>query len=84
MKTSSAPCFSAEPFPFRDIYGHLKRIIEAFGPQRCMWGADFTRLTSTYPECLEHFKSGLDFLSESDKEWILGRSTAEILGWPES
>jgi L-fuconolactonase len=83
VKTSSAPCFSADPFPYPDIYPFLKQIIETFGPQRCMWGADFTRLTSTYPECLEHFKSGLDFLSEDDKEWILGKSTAEILNWPE-
>lgn len=84
VKTSSAPCFSAEPYPYADIYPYLRQIIETFGPQRCMWGADFTRLTSTYPECLEHFKSGLDFLNEEDKEWILGKAAAEILSWPES
>jgi predicted TIM-barrel fold metal-dependent hydrolase len=84
VKTSSAPCFSADPYPYADIYPYLKQIIETFGPQRCLWGADFTRLTSTYPECLEHFKTGLDFLSEEDKEWILGKAAAEVLGWPES
>jgi predicted TIM-barrel fold metal-dependent hydrolase len=84
VKTSSAPCFSSEPYPFRDIYPPLRRIYQAFGAQRLLWGADLTRLTSTYDECLNHFQEGLDFLSEADKEWVLGRSLAEILNWPES
>lgn len=83
VKVSSAPCFSNEPYPFADIYPYMRRIYDAFGPQRLMWGADFSRLTSTYSECLEHFRSGLDFLSDKDKEWILGRTLAEALGWPE-
>ena len=84
VKTSSAPCFSQEPYPFRDIEPHLRRIYDAFGPRRMLWGADLTRLTSTYEECLKHFQEGLDFLSEDDKEWVLGRSLAEILRWPEA
>jgi predicted TIM-barrel fold metal-dependent hydrolase len=84
VKTSSAPCFSQEPNPFRDIYPHLHRIYDAFGPHRMLWGADLTRLTSTYEDCLRHFQEGLDFLTEGDKEWILGRSLAEVLNWPET
>jgi predicted TIM-barrel fold metal-dependent hydrolase len=84
VKTSSAPCFSNERYPFRDIYPHLRRIYDAFGPRRMMWGADLTRLTSTYQECLDHFRFGLDFLSGEDREWVLGRSLAEILRWPET
>jgi len=83
VKVSSAPCFSNQPYPFADIQPYMRRIYDAFGPQRLMWGADFSRLTSTYPECLEHFRSGLDFLSSDDKEWILGRTLAETLRWPE-
>jgi predicted TIM-barrel fold metal-dependent hydrolase len=84
VKTSSAPCFSAAPYPYRDIYPFLRRIYDAFGPQRMLWGADFTRLTSTYPECLRHFQEGLDFLSAEDKEWVLGKTAAIVLGWPEA
>jgi hypothetical protein len=57
---------------------------EAFGSHRMLWGADRTRLTSTYEECLRHFQEGLDFLSEADKEWVLGKTAASILGWPEA
>ena len=84
VKTSSVPCFSAEPYPFVDIYPYLKRIYEAFGPRRMLWGADFTRLTSTYPECLRHFQEGLDFLTAEDKEWVLGKTAAHVLNWPET
>jgi predicted TIM-barrel fold metal-dependent hydrolase len=83
VKTSSAPCFSSEPYPFADIYPYLKRIYEAFGAQRLMWGADRTRLASTYEECLRHFQEGLDFLSAADREWVLGKTAATVLGWPE-
>jgi predicted TIM-barrel fold metal-dependent hydrolase len=83
VKVTSAPSISAEPYPFRDIYPHLKRIYEAFGARRLMWGADITRLIGTYPDCLRHFQEGLDFLSEADKEWILGKTVATALNWPE-
>jgi L-fuconolactonase len=83
VKVSSAPCFSNEPYPFADIAGYMRRIYDAFGARRLLWGADFSRLTSTYPECLEHFRSGLDFLSGDDRRWVLGASLAEALRWPE-
>jgi L-fuconolactonase len=84
VKVSSAPCFSNQPYPFADIAGYLRRIYDAFGPRRLLWGADYSRLTSTYSECVEHFRSGLDFLSEEDSRWILGASLAEALSWPDA
>ena len=84
VKTSSAPCFSKDPYPYRDIYPMLKAIYDAFGSHRMLWGADYTRLTSTYEECLRHFQQGLDFLTAEDKEWALGKSAATILNWPEN
>ena len=81
---SSAPCFSNEPYPFRDLHQFLRRIYDAYGPRRMLWGADRSRLTSTYQECLDLFQKGLDFLTEEDKEWILGKTLAEALHWPEA
>jgi predicted TIM-barrel fold metal-dependent hydrolase len=84
VMVSSAPCFSNERYPFRDLHPFLRRIYDVFGPRRMMWGADRSRLTSTYRECLDLFQDGLDFLSAEDKEWILGKSLAEALNWPEA
>ncbi|PYU24479.1 MAG: hypothetical protein DMG32_13870 [Acidobacteria bacterium] len=67
---SSAPCYSS-----------FKRIFDAYG---MIWGADVTRLTYSYTDCLDHVRRSLDFLSLDDKEWILGKTLAEALNWPEA
>lgn len=83
VMTSCAPTHSAEAFPYGDIEVFIKKIYDTFGPRRMFWGADITRLTSTYRECLEHMRS-LPFLSSDDKEWILGKSLEQVYGWPAS
>jgi predicted TIM-barrel fold metal-dependent hydrolase len=84
VMVSSAPCFSRESYPFRDLHPFLKRIYDVFGPRRMLWGADLSRLTSTYGECLDLFQQALDFLSAEDKEWILGKALSQVLNWPET
>ena len=83
LKVTSAPCYSDEPYPFRDIHDHLKLIYDSFGPQRLLWGSDLTRLRGTYRECVLLFQEALPFLSAEDKEWIMGKALAEHLNWPE-
>jgi len=83
VMVSSAPCFSNEPYPFWDLHPYLRRIYDVYGPRRMLWGADLSRLSSSYTECLDLFRHALDFLSADDKEWILGRAVAEALNWPE-
>ena len=83
VKLSSAPTYSFEPYPWRDMTEHLKRCFDAFGPQRCYWGTDITNaLTkSTYRQRITHFTEELDFLSNEDKEWVMGRAILKRLGW---
>jgi predicted TIM-barrel fold metal-dependent hydrolase len=83
VKVSSVPDSSAEPYPFPDLYAGLKRIYDAFGARRMLWGSDLSGLSVTYRECLDHFRKGLDFLSADDKDWILGKSLATMYRWPE-
>jgi predicted TIM-barrel fold metal-dependent hydrolase len=84
VKVSSAPNYSSEPYPYRDIHPHLRRIYDSFGPRRMMWGSDVTRLRGSYRDCVQLFKEALPFLSDADREWILGKSLAETLHWPET
>jgi predicted TIM-barrel fold metal-dependent hydrolase len=81
---SSAPCYSDEPYPFRDVAPFIRRIFDAYGPRRLFWGADITRLRCSYRECLDQFRRSLDFLAAGDREWILGKAFAEVLAWPEA
>lgn len=83
VKMSAAPCYSSQPYPFTNIAPYLRRIYDAFGPRRCMWGSDFTRLPCTYQECVDHFRIALDFLAPDDREWVMGKTAARVLRWPE-
>lgn len=81
VKVSSLPCFSTEPYPFRNLHSPIKAIYDTFGPRRMMWGSDYTRLTCPYDENIRLFTEALDFLSSEDKEWIMGRAMATALDW---
>jgi len=83
VKVSALPCFSTEPYPFRNLREPLRRVIAAFGPQRAFWGSDITRVPAScsYRQTVTHVTEELDFLSADDLEWIMGRGLAECLGW---
>jgi predicted TIM-barrel fold metal-dependent hydrolase len=83
VKLSAAPNYSREPYPFRDLTPHLKRLFEAYGRERCYWGSDMTNGfdKATYPQRIAHFTETLDFLSESDKDWVMGKGLLERLRW---
>jgi predicted TIM-barrel fold metal-dependent hydrolase len=83
VKLSSSPTYSFEPYPFRDMTVHLKRCFDAYGPQRCYWGTDLTNAfaKSTYRQRVTQFTEELDFLSEEDKDWVMGRAILARLGW---
>jgi hypothetical protein len=50
-----------------------------------LWEADITQLTkNNYAECLRLWQEGLPFLSAEDREWILSRTAAQVLKWPQS
>lgn len=83
VKMSSAPNYSLEPYPFKDMDAPLKRCFDAFGPRRCHWGTDLTNSwpKATYKQRVEHFTKELSFLSEEDKDWVMGKSLLEKLKW---
>lgn len=84
VKVSAMPCFSSEPYPFRNLHEPLKRVIAGFGVQRSFWGSDFSRLPEncTYRQAVTMFTEELAFLKGQDLEWVMGRGLATLLGWP--
>jgi predicted TIM-barrel fold metal-dependent hydrolase len=83
VKLSGALGNSLEPYPFRDMTAHVKRLFDAYGPERCYWGTDMTNtFTKASPrQRVTHFTEELTFLSESDKDWIMGRAILARLKW---
>lgn len=43
VKLCGAMSLSAEPYPFADIWPHLRRLIDAFGTDRIAWASDIQR-----------------------------------------
>jgi len=82
VKVSALPSYIDEPYPFPTLHPLIHRVVDAFGPQRSFWGTDLSHLTCPYKQCLTLFTEELKFLSESDKEWIMGRGIAEWINWP--
>jgi predicted TIM-barrel fold metal-dependent hydrolase len=83
VKFSGAVGNSLEPYPFRDMTVHVKRLFDAYGPQRCHWGTDITNslVKASYLQRVNHFTEELSFLSESDKDWVMGRAILARLKW---
>lgn len=67
VKATGLPALSHEAFPYPDLHEQLRRVLDAFGPSRVLWGTDWTRV-----------QSFLDY--REGVEWILdaGLSTAEL------
>lgn len=83
IKWGHAPRLSRQRFPYRDLISQLMRVIDAFGVNRLMWASDYTVTVDhhTYAESLFCLRCA-DQLSESDKEWLLGKTAREVLRWP--
>ena len=82
VKASCLPCYVDEPYPFPTLHPQIRRVVDAFGPQRIFWGTDLSQSPCSYRQNLTLFTEELRFLSASDKEWIMGRALSEWLRWP--
>jgi L-fuconolactonase len=82
VKASCLPCYVDEAYPFPTLHPQIRRVVEAFGPERVFWGTDLSQLPCPYRQAVTLFTEELDFLSTWDKEWIMGRAIAQWLNWP--
>ena len=85
IKISGAGTLSHEPFPYPDIWEPLRRIFDAFGFERCMWGTDWTRAVKllTFEQGVEAFRV-TDQLSDSERSTLMGGTLAKIYNWSPS
>lgn len=52
VKASALPSMANDGYPYRSVHEAVRRIVDAFGPDRVFWGSDFTRLPGTYAEAV--------------------------------
>ena len=81
IKATGAPSYSSEPYPYRNIHPYLRQIYDAFGPERMFWGTDITRMPCSWRQCVTMFTEELPWLTERDKDLIMGRAVCTWLDW---
>jgi predicted TIM-barrel fold metal-dependent hydrolase len=83
IKMSNLVNSSLDPYPFSDLNDHLRRVFDAYGPRRCYWGTDMTAgfARASWRQRIAHFTEELKFMSEADKDWVMGRSILARLNW---
>jgi len=59
----------------------FRQMFDAFGPQRCFWGTDITRMPCSYRQCVTMFTEELPWLQGRDKELVMGQAVCDWLGW---
>ena len=69
-------------YPWPDLHEFQKLTLEAYGPQRLMWGSNFPMQmpNPTYRQRLDAVKIELPGLTDDDREWILGRTARTLWG----
>jgi L-fuconolactonase len=81
-KVSALPCYADDKtYPFTSLHPHIRRVFDAFGPQRTFWGTDWSRLPCSYRQGVTMFTEELPWLRGQDLEWVMGRGVCEWLGW---
>jgi predicted TIM-barrel fold metal-dependent hydrolase len=81
VKLSGAPSYSSEAYPYKNIHGYLRQIIETFGSDRCFWGTDITRMPCSYRQCVTMFTEEMPWLKGRDLELVMGKAVVDWLGW---
>ncbi len=82
VKISHTWSLSKQPYPWADTHDQVKRLYDAFGPRRLMWGTDWPmhERHATYSQTLSVVRDEMKFLNADDKSWILGRTVERV--WP--
>jgi len=82
IKISGACTLSKQPYPFPDIWDPLKRIFDAWGFERCLWGTDWTRafVVVNYENAVKPFLE-TKTLSDSERAMLMGGACAKAYGW---
>ena len=67
--------------PYLDLAPMIRRLLDAFTPDRCMWAIDApyqTQGDNTYQASIELIRDKLDFLSAGDKEKLLMKTALGV------
>jgi predicted TIM-barrel fold metal-dependent hydrolase len=74
----------SQKHPYQDTFSWVKRVYEAFGPDRLLWGTGFPGATRaeagrpTLTQELALIRTEIPFFTPEDREKILGQNAAKL------
>lgn len=77
----------SKKYPYKDTHGLVKKVYDAFGPDRLLWGTGFpgaTRAQADRPRLeqeLDLIRKELPFLTDGDRAKILGKNAGDVWGF---
>jgi len=82
VKISHTWSISRQPYPWLDAQEYVKRLHQAYGPQRLMWATDWPIVegNSTYARALSVVRDEMKFLNADDLSWMLSKTIERV--WP--
>jgi len=81
VKVSAFYALGSKKSPYLDLADMLRRVYDAYGAQRLMWGSDSPfqeENGNTYAGSIELVRNRLNFLTEDDKSWMLRKTAEEV------
>jgi predicted TIM-barrel fold metal-dependent hydrolase len=79
VKVSAFSALGKKQAPYLDLAPMIRRVLDAFGPERLMWATDCPWQVMgghTYKDSLDLIDVRIDFVTDHDREWML-RKTAQ-------
>ncbi len=69
--------------PHTELAPMIRRVVEAFGSERVMWGSDapFQVVDESYEDSISLVRDKLDFLTDSDRDNILRGTAERVFFW---
>jgi predicted TIM-barrel fold metal-dependent hydrolase len=78
----------SKSYPFADAYPFVKRVYEAFGPDRLLFGTGYPGDARTHykrpslDKEIDLMRNEIPFFTAEDRDKILGRNAAKLWGFP--
>jgi len=83
VKLSALGFMSRQPYPHQDMLDLVRRVFDAFGPDRLMWGTDtpMSQDPTTVSDALRLIDVALPDISPDGRMHIKGGTAARLFGW---
>ena len=81
VKISAYYALGNKQAPYLDLVPMIKRLLDAYGPERLMWASDCPFQVvgeHNYEASIALVRDKLDFISDTDREWLLEKTAGRV------